>query len=211
MIELIAANRLAFALALLIGLLVARWIFLSGSRGALRDRRPDVLDEGAAPAARNQALIDAATTALVALDGGESDSRDHAASHIHSASAALAAQSHIESGFQDICEELASAVAQVEDAARSLQTYLRKTDLDPARLSHLDARMVDWLSLARRFKCTPPELPALLKTWREQLAKLDAMSDLDKLEQLERSAYTAFESLAKAISQKRLKPHRAWP
>ena len=151
-----------------------------------------------------QALIDAATTALVALDGGESDARDHAASRIHSASAALAAQSHIESGFQGICEELASAVAQVEDAARSLQAYLRKTDLDPARLSHLDARMVDWLSLARRFKCAPPELPALLKAWREQLAKLDAMSDLDKLEQLERSAYAAFESIASTISQKRL-------
>jgi DNA repair protein RecN (Recombination protein N) len=151
-----------------------------------------------------QALIDAATTALVALDGGESDSRDHAASRIHTASAALAAQSHIESGFQSICEELTSAVAQVEDAARSLQTYLRKTDLDPARLSHLDARMVDWLSLARRFKCAPPELPALLNTWREQLAKLDAMSDLDKLEKLERTAYAAFESIANSISQKRL-------
>jgi DNA repair protein RecN (Recombination protein N) len=151
-----------------------------------------------------QALMDAATTALVALDGGESDHRDHATSHIHSASAALAAQSHIEGGFQSICEELASAVAQVEDAARSLQTYLRKTDLDPARLSHLDARMVDWLSLARRFKCAPPQLPTLLTSWREQLAKLNAMSDLDKLEQLERSTYTAYETIAKAISQQRL-------
>lgn len=151
-----------------------------------------------------QALLDAATTALVALDGGETDARDHAASRIHSASAALAAQSHIESGFQSICEELTSAVAMVEDTARNLQAYLRKTDLDPARLAHLDARMVDWLSLARRFKCTPPELPALLQSWREQLDKLDAMSDLDKLEQVERSAYAAFESIADAISQKRL-------
>ena len=151
-----------------------------------------------------QALIDAATTALVALDGGETDARDHAASRIHSAFAALAAQSHIESGFQSLCEELTSAAAQVEDAARSLQTYLRKTDLDPARLSHLDARMVDWLSLARRFKCAPPELPALLQTWREQLAKLDAMSDLDELAKRERTAYAAFESMANVISQKRL-------
>jgi DNA repair protein RecN (Recombination protein N) len=159
-----------------------------------------------------QALIDAATTALVALDGGETDSRDHAASHVHSACAALAAQSHIESGFQSICEELTSAVAQVEDAARSLQAYLRKTDLDPARLSHLDARMVDWLSLARRFKCAPPELPALLQSWREQLAKLEAMSDLDQLARTERNAYAAFESTANVISQKRLQaaPRLGW-
>jgi DNA repair protein RecN (Recombination protein N) len=151
-----------------------------------------------------QALLDAATTALVALDGGETDANDHAANRIHSACAALAAQSHIESGFQSICEELTSAVAQVEDAARSLQAYLRKTDLDPARLSHLDARMVDWLSLARRFKCAPPELPALLQSWRDQLDKLDAMSDVDKLAQQERAAYASFESIASAISQNRL-------
>lgn len=152
-----------------------------------------------------QALMDAATTALVALDGGESDSQSHAASRIHSANAALAAQSHIESGFQSLCEELASATALVEDAARSLQTYLKNTDLDPTRLSLLDARLVDWLSLARRFKCAPPELPTLLQSWHAQLTKLDAMSDLDKLAELERSRYAAFESIAKTISQTRLK------
>ncbi|MDR2857586.1 MAG: hypothetical protein LBV50_07035, partial [Novosphingobium sp.] len=58
MLQTIAANWPAFALALAIGLLVAWW--LSGGRGAReRSRRPDVLDEGAAPAQRNQALIDA--------------------------------------------------------------------------------------------------------------------------------------------------------
>jgi predicted flap endonuclease-1-like 5' DNA nuclease len=65
MMELFEANRLAFALALVIGLLVAWWIFRSGSKGAKRDRRPDVLDQGAAPAQRNQALIDAAPAAAV--------------------------------------------------------------------------------------------------------------------------------------------------
>ena len=55
----IEANWVAFALALAIGLLVAWWLFGRGSRSS-RDRSygPDVLDEGAAPAQRNQALID---------------------------------------------------------------------------------------------------------------------------------------------------------
>ncbi|MEP7223108.1 MAG: hypothetical protein ABI673_10650 [Novosphingobium sp.] len=65
MIELIQANRLAFALALLIGLLVAWWIFRSGKQGPRREWRPDVLDEGAAPAQRNQALIDAPVASSV--------------------------------------------------------------------------------------------------------------------------------------------------
>jgi predicted flap endonuclease-1-like 5' DNA nuclease len=54
------AHWVAFALALIIGLLVAWWLFGRGSRDTRqRSRGPDVLDEGAAPAQRNQALIDA--------------------------------------------------------------------------------------------------------------------------------------------------------
>ena len=56
----ITANWIAFVAALLIGLLVAWWVFARGSKDAgRRERRPDVLDEGAERAGRNQALIDA--------------------------------------------------------------------------------------------------------------------------------------------------------
>ena len=68
MIEMIQANWLALILALIIGLLVAWWLFGRASSVAKpRDRRPDVLDEGAAPAQRNQALIDAPPAAASAI------------------------------------------------------------------------------------------------------------------------------------------------
>lgn len=54
----IGANWLIFIAALLIGIVVAYWVFVHGSKTNKRSRRPDVLDEGAAPAKRNQALID---------------------------------------------------------------------------------------------------------------------------------------------------------
>lgn len=63
----IEANWLIFILALLIGVIVAYWLFARGSTGVPRDRRPDVLDEGAAPAQRNQSLIDAPPAAAEAL------------------------------------------------------------------------------------------------------------------------------------------------
>lgn len=67
MIEMIQANWLALILALIIGLLVAWWLFGRASTVAKpRERRPDVLDEGAAPAQRNQALIDAPPAAAAA-------------------------------------------------------------------------------------------------------------------------------------------------
>lgn len=60
MLQIVESNWLAFALALVIGLLVAWWLFgRGGGRRRERYRTPDALDEGAAPAARNQALIDA--------------------------------------------------------------------------------------------------------------------------------------------------------
>lgn len=60
MSELVQANWWLFVVALLIGIAVAWWIFVASRRTKVeRTARTDVLDEGAEPARRNQALIDA--------------------------------------------------------------------------------------------------------------------------------------------------------
>ena len=70
MLEMIEANWLAFALALLIGILVAVWLFGRAARtGRKRQHRPDVLDEGVAPAQRNQSLIDAPSVTAASFAG----------------------------------------------------------------------------------------------------------------------------------------------
>lgn len=69
MLQMIEANWLALALVVVIGLLVAWWIFARGSAPRERHRAPDALDEGAAPAQRNQALIDAPSAAALADTG----------------------------------------------------------------------------------------------------------------------------------------------
>ena len=55
----VGANWLAFVAALIIGLLVAWWLWGRSSSSADRHRSADALDEGTGPAKRNQALIDA--------------------------------------------------------------------------------------------------------------------------------------------------------
>jgi predicted flap endonuclease-1-like 5' DNA nuclease len=71
MMDVIQANWLAFAVALLAALFVAWWLFGRATHvPERRERRPDVLDEGAAPAQRNQALIDAPSAALGAAGFG---------------------------------------------------------------------------------------------------------------------------------------------
>ncbi|GMM92737.1 helix-hairpin-helix domain-containing protein [Qipengyuania sp. MTN3-11] len=56
--EMIEANWLLILLALVIGIAVAWYVFHAARKTKVTGDRRDVLDEGAAPAARNQALID---------------------------------------------------------------------------------------------------------------------------------------------------------
>jgi DNA repair protein RecN (Recombination protein N) len=155
-----------------------------------------------------QALIDAGQTAIGSLDGDESSrlgSATGALGLLSQAIAQLQDQAHVEPEFQSIAEVLQSSLAQAEDAAHSLQTYLRKTDLDPDRLKELDQRMSQWLSLARRYKRPPEELAALLASWKQELNALEAASDLEGLEAQEKSAAAAYQSEAKKLSQQRKK------
>lgn len=66
MIELSNNNLLILAGALVFGLLLVWYLFARASKPRQRSFKPDVLDEGAAPAARNQALIDAPPAAKIA-------------------------------------------------------------------------------------------------------------------------------------------------
>jgi predicted flap endonuclease-1-like 5' DNA nuclease len=65
MIELSNNNLLILAGALVFGLLLVWYLFARASKPRQRSFKPDVLDEGAAPAARNQALIDAPPAAKI--------------------------------------------------------------------------------------------------------------------------------------------------
>lgn len=149
-----------------------------------------------------QALLDAAQGAVQALDGDEDGG---ARASLSRGLELLREQEHLEPQFREVAEVLASSLAQVEDAAHSLAGYLRKTELDPGRLAELDERMALWLSLARRYKRTPAELPALHASWKDELARLDAAADLAALEAAERAASEAYLAEARALSKARAK------
>ncbi len=151
--------------------------------------------------ANAKALLDAAQDALNSLDREDGGTL----SALNSAGQALQSQAHLEPEFVSLSELLASSLAQVEDAAHSLRTYLRRTEPDPQRLAELDARMSQWLSLARRYKRAPDELPALLAGWRSELVQLDAAADLAGLSQAEQTAQAAYHRQARAISMARRK------
>ena len=61
--EFVEANLWVIVIALVVLAALAWWLFIANRKTRVVTTRPDVLDEGAAPAKRNQALIDAPSAA----------------------------------------------------------------------------------------------------------------------------------------------------
>ncbi len=148
-----------------------------------------------------QTLRDAVQATLNVL----ADAEQNAASLLGRAVNALQSQSHIEPQFNALAEVLGSALAQTEDAVHSLNSYARHAELEPQRLNELDERLGLWVSLARRYKRQPADLPELLASWRAELQKLDEATDLVLLETLEKQARAAYADEAKATTKLRAK------
>lgn len=151
--------------------------------------------------ANAQALLDAAESAVQVLD--EQD--DSAASLLSRAIAALQAQAHIEPAFAQTIESLESALAQVQDAVHELHQHQRHVELDPSALAALDERLALWLSLSRRYRTTPEELPTLHAQWTRDLQQINDTLDLASLERREAAARAAFDQAARAVSRQRQK------
>ena len=146
-----------------------------------------------------QTLLDSAQGALNALEDDDSG----ALGRLAQAQDLLQDHEHMDEALRAMREVLTSCIAQAGDVAHSLQGYLRHTDLDPERLQALDERLSQWMSLARRYKRTPAELPGLLEGWKAELRQLDSAADLAALEAQERTTAAAYQKAARALSQQR--------
>ncbi|MDE2410855.1 MAG: hypothetical protein KGM18_03660 [Sphingomonadales bacterium] len=148
MVDVIEANWIVLAVALL-AVIVVGWLLLRRGSGApqRRERRPDVLDEGQAPAARNQALIDAPPAAqiITPLPGSV--------------------------GMAGIGEVIAVAAQDEVDAADAREAETPEVPVAPQTQASVDS---DDLS---RIKGLGPKLQALLPTLGittyAQIASLD--------------------------------------
>jgi DNA repair protein RecN (Recombination protein N) len=149
--------------------------------------------------ANGQALLDGTRAALAAL----ADDEPAAGALTGRAIEALSGVAAFDAELQGVLDVLTSAQAQLDDAAHTLSGYLSRSEPDPERLAELDQRIAAWIALARRYRRTPAELPALLALWREELGRLDAAADLDTLERAAAQAEKAWHAEAKAVSARR--------
>jgi len=146
-----------------------------------------------------QALVEAARSALELL----SESDVNAVGQTDRALLALQAVARWDAALAPVIEVLQGAQAHLRDASHSLHAYLGRDGLDGARLAELDARLSAWVGLARRFRRTPAELPALLAQWRQELQLLDAATDLAALERAKEFAEADYREEARRLSASR--------
>ncbi len=144
-------------------------------------------------------LLDAVRAALDAL----SEAEPSAESQTDKALTQLEKVLDYDPGLLSAVEALRGAQAQLQDAGHTLGTYLHGTELEPARLQELDERLSAWMTLARRYRRPPAELPALLTQWQSELQTLDAATDLATLSAALLLARARFEQEAKRISSLR--------
>lgn len=148
-----------------------------------------------------QALLEGAEGAIQALQ----DEDAGALTGLARAHDLLQSHEHIEPEFAPLADILSSSLAQASDVLHSLQLYLRHVEIDPQRLAELDTRISLWMTLARRYKRTPAELPTLHQSWKEEMRRLDAATDLERLETAEAASAKAYHASARVLSLGRAK------
>ncbi|MBU3550902.1 DNA repair protein RecN [Polynucleobacter sp. MWH-Berg-3C6] len=105
--------------------------------------------------------------------------------------------------LSNISEALESAQIQLDEAIHSLNRYLQKVDLDPARLAQVEERMQALHSAARKYRTEADGLPALLQETAERLDALTASQNIEALREKVQQEELAYLKLAKQLSQKR--------
>jgi len=108
-----------------------------------------------------------------------------------------------DSTLGEINTALESAQIQLDEAIHSLNRYLQKVELDPARLGQVEERMQALHTAARKYRIEVNELPELLVETADRLDALTASQNMEALREKVKQEETAYLKLAKQLSQKR--------
>jgi DNA repair protein RecN (Recombination protein N) len=146
-------------------------------------------------------LISTAESAIQHL----SESDVAALTQIDDIAADLAHAAETDPALRESAELIASASVELREAVTSLRHYLRKLDVDPARLGELDRTIGDVQEAARKFRIEPVRIPEFLQQKRDRLSALGGGQSLDELIERERAAEAAYQVVARKLTAARQK------
>ena len=151
--------------------------------------------------AHAQSLIDGASQTIAALE--EDDDAAH--TRLAAASQRIAQLANHDPALTPVSEALESARIALQEAVSDLNSYLARLEVDPQRLSIVEARLQAVFETARKFRLTPDELPERHQTLLAQLDTLKESEDVQALRARAEAARKAYDALAKELSAARHK------
>ena len=146
-------------------------------------------------------LIEGVQAAVAALTGEEGA----VLGALASVAGKLDALTDYDPSLKSVIEGVQGARIQVQEASRDLSQYLRRADLDPARLAQVEVRVEALHSAARKFRTTPAQLHAELVRNTARLAELKLSTDIEALKRELAEAEQKYLTAGKALSTKRLR------
>jgi DNA repair protein RecN (Recombination protein N) len=112
-------------------------------------------------------LVEGAEFSLQVLAEGDSACE----AQVTSVANRLDGLSEYDPALSEVAVLLQSAQAELSEAISALRRYANRVELDPQRLTDVESRIEAVLDCARKFRCTPDELPALLARWQETIGR----------------------------------------
>ncbi|MCA3002547.1 MAG: DNA repair protein RecN [Rhodocyclaceae bacterium] len=147
-----------------------------------------------------------ATSLISAAEGaidGLAESDNAVISTIDALASELGVAAQTDAALRDIHGLMTTARVELSEAVSSLRHYLRKLEVDPAKLAERDGEISDVLELARKFRIEPSRIPDYLQQKRDRLASLGGGQSLDDLIVREQLAEAAYREVAKELTKSR--------
>jgi DNA repair protein RecN (Recombination protein N) len=112
----------------------------------------------------------------------------------------------LEPSLGECRELLESASIQIDEAVSLVRSYADTIELDPTRLQQVERRLEDIHDLARKYRCRPVELPALLEKMRQEMVQIgDTKSRAAEMAARCSDLEQQFLALAKRVRESRAK------
>ena len=112
---------------------------------------------------------------------------------------------HIEPRFAESLEMLDSIEAELSEISRNLSGVLSDIEINPNELHAKEERISELMSIARKYRIGPEELPNKLAEIQAALQQLEAATDIEALQKNVTQAQDAYMQIAQQLSSARHK------
>ncbi len=132
-----------------------------------------------------------------------SEAENSALTQVENVATDLEASSESDPALTETVALIESAGVELREAVTALRHYLRKLDVDPARLADVDREIASVQEIARKYRIEAARIPDVLQKKRERLAALGGGQSLDELIAAEQAALATYTESAKKLSKTR--------